>query len=211
MVPTLSADIIISGGTGSPDVFGPATSTGLTLLASTTQTVNPGSPFFNATYTEYVYSDTSGTVAPSPQGGSTYAGLCRNCLDFFIEVTNAGPGIIERISASNFAGFATDVGYNTAGGAGIAPNTVDRSADGSVIGFNYLGSNELEAGQNTMLLEIQTDALAYTNGTVTVQDGAAGFNIGFSPSSAPEPGTMALFGLGFIGLGMAKGNRKRKA
>src|SRR5258708_4709576 len=101
-VPILSANVIIAGGMGSPDVFAGTTGMGLTLLDSTTQTVNPGAPFFNATYTEWVYSDTSGTVSPSADGGSAYAGLCRNCLDFFIELTNAGPGIVERISTSNF-------------------------------------------------------------------------------------------------------------
>jgi hypothetical protein len=213
-VPTLSATIIIAGATGSPDVFGAGTGTGLTLLASTTQTVNPGAPYFDATYTEWVYSDTSGTVSAS--GGS--AGLCQNCLDFFIELADAGPGIVERISTSNFGGFVTDVGYNTAGvaggpaavAAGIIPGTVDRSgAPGNVIGFNYTSTN-ITSGQSTVLLEIETNAVSYTAGTVTVQDGAAGFNTGFSPTSAPEPGTMALLGFGLIGLGMAKVKRNKK-
>jgi hypothetical protein len=52
--------------------------------------------------------------------------------------------------------------------------------------------------------------VSYTAGTVTVQDGAAGFNTGFSPTSAPEPGTMALLGFGLIGLGMAKVKRNKK-
>ncbi len=213
-VPTLSANIIIAGGSGSPDVFGATTGDGLTLLASTTQTINPvPGTSFNATYTEWVYSDTGGTVSAS--GGS--AGLCQNCLDFFIEVSNAGPGVEERISTASFAGFSTDVGYNTAGvtggpaapASGIIPNTVDRSTDGSVVGFNYTTSN-ITTGQNTVLLEIQTNATNFIAGTVSVQDGTSGFNAGFAPSSAPEPGTMALLGLGLIGLGMAKVNRNKK-
>ena len=213
-VPTLSASIITAGGSGSADVFGAGTGAGLTLLASTTQTIQPiAGTSFDATYTEWVYSDTSGTVSAS--GGS--AGLCQNCLDFFIEVSNSGPGVEERISTQSFAGFTTDVGYNTvgvAGGpaaqpAGIVPNTVDRSGDGSVIGFNYTTSN-ITTGQNSVLLEIQTNATSYIPGYVSVQDGVSGFNAGFAPTSAPEPGTMALFGLGFVGLGIARlrGGRK---
>jgi hypothetical protein len=214
-VPMLSANIIIAGGSGSPDAFGAGTGDGLTLLASTTQTIQPipGSSF-DATYTEWVYSDTSGTVSAS--GGS--AGLCQDCLDFFIEVSNAGPGVEERISTASFAGFSTDVGYNTVGvtggpaapAGGIVPNTVDRSTDGSVVGFNYTTSN-ITTGQNTVLLEIQTDATHFIPGTVSVQDGTSGFNGGFAPTSAPEPGTMVLLGLGLIGIGMAKTKRNKQS
>jgi PEP-CTERM motif len=213
-VPMLSANIIIAGGSGSPDVFGAGTGTGLTLLASTNQTIQPvPGTSFNATYTEWVYSDTSGTVSAS--GGS--AGLCQNCLDFFIEVSNAGPGVEEHITTASFAGFSTDVGYSSVGvtsgpaaqPAGIIPNLVDRSSDGSVVDFNYTTTN-VTSGENTVLLEIQTNATSFIAGTVSVQDGTSGFNAGFAPTSAPEPGTMVLFGLGFIGLGMAKfrGNQK---
>jgi PEP-CTERM motif len=213
----LSANIIIAGGSGSPDTFGAGTGTGLTLLASTTQTIQPTGTSFDATYTEWVYRDTTGTVSAS--GGS--AGLCQNCLDFFIEVSNAGPGVAERISTASFVGFTTDVGYSTVGvagavppgpvaqPAGIIPNTVDRSLDGSVIGFNYTTSN-ISAGQNTVLLEIETNATNYTAATISVQDGVSGFNAGFAPTSAPEPGTMALLGLGLIGLGTAKVKRNKK-
>ena len=214
-VPTLSANIIIAGGSGSPDVFGAGTGTGLTQLASTTQTIQPvPGTSFDATYTEWVYRDTSGTVSAS--GGS--AGLCQNCLDFFIEVSNAGPGVEEHITTADFVGFSTDVGYSTVGVAGgpaaqpsgIIPNLVDRSGDGSVVDFNYTTTN-VTSGQNTVLLEIQTNATNYTAGTVSVQDGTSGFNAGFAPTSAPEPGTMALLGLGLIGLGMAKVNRNKKS
>jgi hypothetical protein len=214
-VPTLSANIIIAGGSGSADVFGAGTGTGLTQLASTTQTIQPvPGTSFDATYTEWVYRDTSGTVSASGGG----AGLCQNCLDFFIEVSNAGPGVEERISTASFAGFTTDVGYSTVGVAGgpaaqsggIVPNDVDRSADGSVVGFNYTTAN-IMSGQNTVLLEIQTNATNYIPGTISVQDGTSGFNSAFAPTSAPEPGTMALLGLGLIGLGMAKVNRNKKS
>ena len=130
--------------------------TGLTLLASTpVQTVNPvPGASFDANYTEYVYRDT---------GGVAGAGLCTGCLDFFIVVTNAGPGIIEHVTTSlspGFAAFTTDVGVNSssiaAGGpvaGGIDPLDVDRSSDGAVVDFNY-GSNNLLSGQTTASLEI---------------------------------------------------------
>ena len=70
---------------------------------------------------------------------------------------------------------------------GIVPNNVDRSANGNVIGFNFLGSS-VTAGQDTATLVIETNATAYTTGTVSIQDGTSGFAAGFAPNSVPEPG-----------------------
>jgi len=129
-ITSLSASIITPGQSAAPDVFTTsASSSGYTLLASTgLQNVDPvtGSSF-DASYTEYVYRDANNLSCPT-------------CLDFLFSVSNAGPGIIERLSTADFDSFITDVGYNTSGitggpsavPAGIIPLTVDRSSSGGV-------------------------------------------------------------------------------
>jgi len=195
----LLASTIAPGVTAAPDVF--TTSTGYTQLATTgALNINPvpGSSF-NATYTEWVFRDTNNV-------------FCSTCLDFIIQYSNAGPGTSERLTTQGFDSFLTDVGYNTAGitggpGAtpmGVAPSTVDRSANGNVIGFNFIPpGSAINGGQASVLLQIQTNATAFTNGFVSIQDGVAGFGAGFQPASTvPEPkstafliGACLLFGL----------------
>jgi hypothetical protein len=138
---------------------------------------------------------------------------CSACLDFLITVHNSGPGIIERVSTSAFDSFLVDVGYNsTLSGTGpIAPTTVDRSTDGSVIGFNFIppGSN-IGTNGNSMELEIMTNATTYVPGFVSIQDGQAGTSAGYQPSGTPEPVSMSLIGGGLALLGLARWRRSSK-
>jgi hypothetical protein len=203
-LPSLSANNLLPGQTVSPDVFTTAAnSAGYTFVASTgLQNVNPlPGTSFNASYTEYVYRDANNV-------------FCNTCLDFLISLSNAGPGIIERISTADFGAFLTDVGYNTSGitggpaaiPAGIIPFDVTRSVAGDIIGFDFVPlGTAISSGQSAVLLEIQTNATNYRTGTVSVQDGTAGFAAGLVPSSAaPEPVSLALFGSGLLGLGLLR-------
>ena len=202
-LPSLSASIIGPGAIASPDVFTTTDANFVTLAGTGNVNVNPApGTSFNATYQEYVVRDSSNTLC----------GVPGQCLSFIIYVSNAGPGVVERVSTSNFGSFITDVGYNTANAyPGIAPATVDRSATGGVIGFNFnTGASNINAGQNSARLEIQTNATAYTAGTVSIQDGFAGFGAGFAPTAAtPEPASMLLFGSGLIGIGISKKLRRK--
>jgi hypothetical protein len=78
-----------------------------------------------------------------------------------------------------------------------------------VIGFSFQPA-VIAPGDGTVLLEIETNATNYTSGNVSAQDGTAGSGAGFAPTTTPEPGTMAMLGLGLIGLGMAKVKRNKK-
>lgn len=193
-LPNLSASMLAPGQMAAPDVF--TSVAGFTQLASTGYiTVNPApGTSFNATYMEVVGTDSNNMLC----------GVAGQCLTFLLGVSNSGPGVIERISTANFGSFLTDVGINTGAGIpGIIPATVDRSASGDVIGFNFnTGSTNIETGQNSIVLEIMTNATAFTAGTVSVQDGFAGFGAGFAPVVAPEPGSMALLGTALVGLGL---------
>lgn len=197
-LPSAFASAITAGQTAAPDVF---TTTGFSLVASTSGTINPvPGTSFNASYTEVV----------ATGGGNIY---CASCLSFVIRVSNAGPGIVERISTSAFDGFLTDVGYNTtlSSAGAIAPTTVDRSTNGSVVGFNFIppGAN-IAAGQASMDLEIMTNATSYVPGFVSIQDGQAGTGPGFQPTLVPEPISMSLLGGGLALLGLARWRRPGK-
>jgi hypothetical protein len=202
-LPALSALTIGPGQSAGPDVFTTAAnSAGYTLLDSTgIQNVTPfAGRSFDATYDEFVYRDTNNI-------------FCSTCLDFLLVVSNAGPGVIDRIATGDFGSFyLTDAGYNTMGitggpsavGGGIIPATADRSASGDVVGFNF-NSTGVITGQSTVLLEIETNATSYTAGTVSIIDSFAGFGPGFVPASAaPEPVSLSLLGAGLLAIGFLR-------
>lgn len=194
------ASVIVAGQTSAPDVF---TTNAMSIIAGASYNVNPTpGTSFNATYNTYVARDPNNV-------------FCANCLDFLIQVSNAGPGIIERVSTSAFDSYLTDVGYNTAfaGGGTIAPTTVDRSTNGSVIGFNFIPpGTAISTGQTSYMLEIMTNATNYAPGFVSIQDGQAGTDPGFQPaaSTTPEPVSMSLLGGGLALLGLARWRRTSK-
>src|SRR5882757_5480660 len=119
MASLASATVLTPGSSGAPDPFSNA---GWTLLATTgSQALNSGT--FTATATAWVYSDSANT-------------FCAGCLDFVYMVTRTGGADpIERITAGSFTGYSVDAGVVTSS-PGFAPSSVNRSADGGVVGFN---------------------------------------------------------------------------
>jgi hypothetical protein len=117
---------------------------------------------------------------------------------------------IERITAGSFAGFLVDAGVVTSS-PGFTPVSVDRSANGGVIGFNYQNAANLTGTDSTQLLVIQTDATFYMAGLLSVQDQLAANGVGFQPASTPEPISMSLLGggLALIGFGRWRRNQKK--
>jgi len=156
------------------------------------------------TYSAWVYQEAGGT------------------LDFLYQVNSTtSTTVVNRITASNFGAFTTDVGYVSSGplppsasSGGVLPgngsDTIDRSADGNTVGWNFQANGGIGAGANSVVLEIQTNATLSTAGILSVIDSTTSSNVAFEPTVVPEPSTMAIAGIGALGM-IGYGLRRRKA
>lgn len=104
----------------------------------------------------------------------------------------------------SFAGFLTDVGTDPFGVND--PYSIDRSVDGSKIGFNY--NQGVPTGVTTPWLVIEIDAVSYTLGgsvnvlgLVNAPNGFAGAARMYEPVPAPEPSSLAMLGGGLTVFG----------
>jgi hypothetical protein len=134
---------------------------------------------------------------------------------------------IHRLTATGFSGptpgyYTTNVQFGTAGApfsAVTAPVMygADRSTDGSTIGWTFTAgtSGGIAANGESYVMIVKTNATSYTAGsTFAIGGGIMQFK-SFAPSGmtiqqVPEPSTMALAGLGAMGM-IGYGLRQRKA
>lgn len=218
------ADQIAPGGSGTPDVF----SLGYSYLPPTGQPVRtvlatqftawpPGSGSFTGQFYEQVESD-PGNV------------FCSGCVDFIFQVLNnsSSTSTITRITESGFLNYQTDVGYDglsvgggvlcgpddngfcDSGSSSTIPSSVDRSADGDVVGFNLPGVLPTDS---TVDLVIETNATSFADPLLTIygsNSAQASFGV-LGPSgppvgtAMPEPSTGLLLAIGLSGfLGLRK-------
>jgi hypothetical protein len=171
---------------------------GATLVAGPLVSTLTGAAF-NATVTSWVYQgDTT-----NPFGG----------LTFVYQVANedTSTDAIGRFTANGYMTgstvWATDGSFQVGAGL-LPPATMDRSANGNVVGFSFvgppLGPAVLAPGATSTMLVVQTDAPDFTRSTGNVIDGSIASGPIYAP--VPEPATM-LFLAG--GLGMALLRRRR--
>jgi PEP-CTERM motif-containing protein len=144
--------------------------------------------------------------------------FCSGCLDFFVWVTSnsTSTDAVERITEAAFGAFQTDVGYSIGSGStpgGVDPSTVDRSSNGSVIGFNFSEPTGVPPGSSTEVLEIETNARMFVAGTVQIIDSSVASVAAFAPGcTVPEASSISLtlFGGALLAIGFGR-RRKRPA
>lgn len=161
-----------------------------------------GQTTISGTYRATVYSDSDNV-------------FCAGCLDFFVAVTSSAASTddIERVTLASFSGYLTDVGFSIGAGNipdSAVPQTVDRSSNGSVIGFNFAIPNGVAPGSSTEVLEVQTNATAFVEGTLQVIDSSVASVAAFEPCPVPEAGSISLT-LGGLLMGIGFLRRRRTA
>ncbi len=206
---TFATTMVVPGQTVAPVPAAASFPTGATQVfdtGSTTLTPGVGSLVNGVQGEAMVYRTTSGT------------------LDFFYQITNNNTGNsttdnLRLVTAVNFTGFTTAVGYVTSSGS-VAPSDSNRTLSGAAINFDFLnasGQNTLGTkppsglGSTSYWLEVDTNATTFCNtcGSLSVQDGGNAAMLAPAPTAVPEPATLGFLGGGLALLGIAR-LRKRK-
>jgi hypothetical protein len=210
--PPAGAAVLTLGASNVPDFFGPVGgATVATTAGFQSFTSSLGSSDFTGHLIETVFADPGNVFGAGD-------------LTWLIQVTNDASSSValERVTASSFAGFQTDVGVNFQSTVppgfvqslpGSQANIVDRDLTGAVIGFLF-EQGQISPGFRSAILEIQTDANFVTSGAVSMIDGGGATVTAFAPSTTPPtplPAALPLFATGLGGLGLLGWRRKRKA
>lgn len=161
-----------------------------------------GSKLLATTSVGFSSASLSGTLISSVydnDAGNEY-GLADMTFTYEILLTG-GPDAASAISIGSFAGFLTDVSFNSNGG--VAPYTISRDPTGSQsVKFDFVGNGYIAPGKDSALLVVQTDATAWGSGSASVLDDIGTPSI---PSFAPAVPDTTGIGSFILGLGLLAG------
>jgi hypothetical protein len=168
-----------------------------------------GSVLFNTgpvPFTAGTFSGTLTSTAISGDSSNPWGGLT---FTYEIDNFSASGDEIARMTVSSFGLFVTDASYNsTTPVGGLAPMSITRSANGAVLGFNFLVPS-LAPGSSSALLVVQTDSPGFVHTGASLIDGSSTTVSSLAP--VPEPSTLCLAGLGLLGLLGYRWQRGRRA
>ena len=204
-----------------PDTFGAITGTVIETAQGTySEFLGAGDPHnLSGSWTEEVVAGVPGLLSG---------------LTFVYQFQDSSPAnstnFVENISASFFGPYATDVGFASSlnasstltgiAGSGftIDPTGISRSGDGDVVNFLFPSTGkEIASGNHTSILVIETNANAYTAGSLGAVDSgnitvAAGTNDPIflppgplGPTGTPGPGFAPLPSSAYAGMAILLG------
>jgi len=135
-------------------------------------------------------------------------------LSFYYQINNTGSEEVSRLSASDFGvtpGSPVEVStilsaYDGSLAGGVMPNTATRSiGTGSTVGFDFFGANEIDHGEHSELLVVNTAYQTFRLTAGSVIDSRS-FDLtllgpGVPVTALPEPSTWITGALLLLPLG----------
>jgi hypothetical protein len=181
MSQTVEAALLAPGTTQFPAI-GEVDPVGGTVIQTLT------SPFTSSTF--------SGTLTTRVFSGDTSNTL--GGLTFVYQISSSPNSLtdINRLTLTNFAGFLTDVSFQTPP-AGLPPTLADRGIlTGLDVGFSFHaapGPGSLIPGVSSAMLVVQTNAPGWVRSPANVINGSVATIDALGPA-VPEPTSLALLG-----------------